>query len=162
MSIAIYENSPVLTDAATPTVSPQLAYECLNSVPLGKQEALDLVDSIVRYLAFQTDLNYKKDPPAGYYYPAIDVLNLLQQIRDKVEDDEYVNEYSFQVDLYKPFSQSHDAHLIFYPDLLTGVVDFGRNAALVSVSDASMEGLPEIYFKRIINECPVTYTILTI
>lgn len=129
-------------------MSPQLAYECLNSVPLGKQEALDLVDSIVQYLTFQTDLNYKKDPPADYYYPAIDVLGLLQQIRGKVEGDEYVNEYSFQVDLYKPFAQSHDAHLIFYPDLLTGVVDFGRNVTLVSISDTDTGVLPEVYFKR--------------
>ena len=39
---------------ATPTVPAQLAHDCLNSVLLGKESALELVESIEPYLEFQS------------------------------------------------------------------------------------------------------------
>jgi hypothetical protein len=39
---------------ATPTVSAQLAYDCLNSVPLGSTEATDLVNSLLPYVEWQS------------------------------------------------------------------------------------------------------------
>lgn len=38
----------------TPTVPAQLGYDCLNSVPLGKEAAIELVDSLVPYLEWQS------------------------------------------------------------------------------------------------------------
>jgi hypothetical protein len=43
-----------LTTTATPTVPAQLAHDCLNSVPLGKESALELVDAIEPYLEWQS------------------------------------------------------------------------------------------------------------
>ena len=40
--------------AAVPTVSGQLAYDCLNSVSLHKEEALDLMNSLLPYTLWQT------------------------------------------------------------------------------------------------------------
>ena len=39
---------------ATPTVAAQLAHDCLNSVPLNKEAALELVDAMVPYLEWQS------------------------------------------------------------------------------------------------------------
>lgn len=35
-------------------ISAQLGYDCLNSVPLYKQEALELVDQIILYLSWHS------------------------------------------------------------------------------------------------------------
>lgn len=49
---------------ATPTVPAQLAHDCLNSVPLGKESALEFVETIEPYLEFQTGtLLFKKLHP---------------------------------------------------------------------------------------------------
>jgi hypothetical protein len=48
---------------ATPTVSAQLAYDCLNSVPLGTTEATNLVNSLLPYVEWQsgeTDARLKR------------------------------------------------------------------------------------------------------
>jgi len=42
--------------AATPTVAASLAYDCLNSVPLNSDAALELVDAIAPYLEFQSGM----------------------------------------------------------------------------------------------------------
>ena len=42
------------TSADVPTVSGQLAYDCLNSVSLHKEEALALMDSLLPYTLWQT------------------------------------------------------------------------------------------------------------
>lgn len=38
----------------TPTIEAQLAYDCLNSVPLHAEEALDLVEAILPYIEWQS------------------------------------------------------------------------------------------------------------
>jgi hypothetical protein len=40
--------------SATPIVDGQLAYDCLQSVPLGQPEALALMESIFPYVEWQT------------------------------------------------------------------------------------------------------------
>lgn len=51
---AAYASQIVASPAATPTIAAAIAHECLLSVPLGKQAALDLIDSIEPYLEWQT------------------------------------------------------------------------------------------------------------
>ena len=46
----------LLTCVATPIVDPALAYDCLTSVPLHQEEALELVDSILPYVQWQTGM----------------------------------------------------------------------------------------------------------
>ncbi|KAH8892211.1 hypothetical protein GQ53DRAFT_864062 [Thozetella sp. PMI_491] len=121
---------------ATPTVAARLAYECLNSVPLGKDAAIELVDTMVPYLEWQSDTTYKADPPADYPFPAYDIFGNLARIRAGLVADEYANEYEFQLDLYLNITgKGHDGHLLFYPDALTRVFGFERRQSLVSISE---------------------------
>ncbi|KAF9881453.1 hypothetical protein CkaCkLH20_00599 [Colletotrichum karsti] len=123
-------------ESFTPTVPAQLAYDCLNSVPLGKQEAIDLVDSIVPYLEWQSDAAYKADPPADYDFPAYDMFAALETIRSNLVSDVYTSEYAFQSALYEEvFGPGHDGHFVYYPDLLTAVFEWTRERALVSISE---------------------------
>jgi hypothetical protein len=39
---------------ATPTIAAKIAHDCLASVPLGKEAAIELVDAIEPYMEWQT------------------------------------------------------------------------------------------------------------
>ncbi|KAK0732068.1 hypothetical protein B0H67DRAFT_655280, partial [Lasiosphaeris hirsuta] len=108
---------------------------CLNSVPLAKDGAIDLVDANEPYPEWQSDSAYKADPPPDYFFPAYDMLAALARVKANLEADKYNNEVQFQRDLYLAvFAAGHDGHLVFYPDALTRVFNWKRQRTLVSVS----------------------------
>ena len=113
-----------------------LAYDCLSSVPLGKEAAIELVDAIEPYLEWQSDAPYKANPPQDYPFPGVDIFAALAKVRENLEGDKYASEYEFQLDLYvSVFAAGHDGHFVFYPDALTKVFEFQRQRALVSISE---------------------------
>ncbi|KAI0470050.1 hypothetical protein GGR56DRAFT_668271 [Xylariaceae sp. FL0804] len=130
--------------SATPIVDGQLGYNCLNSVSLHQQQALDLFDSVIEFVYWQTDTNYLKDPPPTYLEPAVDVYAELAQVRSKIANGTYDTEYEFQADIFRVFNLAHDGHFRFFPDLLTGVIQFTRGVGLVSVSEDGLV-VPKIY-----------------
>ncbi|SZF00983.1 unnamed protein product [Blumeria hordei] len=150
----------VATPSAEPTVSAQLAFDCLNSVPLNKTAAIQLVDAIGPYLEWQSDLVWKKDPPADYDFPAHDVIASLAMIRDNLVSNRYVNEYEFQGDLYQVFAQGHDGHFVFYPDAIAKAFEFGRQRSLVSISEDG-RSLPVIKLFEDVIYSPESASIVT-
>jgi len=83
-------------DVAVPTVSAQLAHDCLTSVPFNQSAALALVDGFVPYVRWQSTTAYLKDPPAEYVEKIQDPVDLwgdLAKIREKVVNGAYENEY---------------------------------------------------------------------
>ncbi|KAK0620429.1 hypothetical protein B0T14DRAFT_521409 [Immersiella caudata] len=129
---------------ALPTVAAEVARACLESVPLGKAEAIDLVESLEPYLEWQSDAAYKADPPPGYWFPPYNMFAALERIKEYLVADRYVNELEFQEDLYlNVFSAGHDGHLAFFPDALTRVFSWKRQRSLVSISDDGLS-LPVI------------------
>ena len=120
----------------TPTVAASLANECLKSVPLGKESALELVDSLSPYLEWQSDLAYKKDPPKDYFYPGFDVIGELAKVKADLEGDKYKGEYEFQLDLQKRvFAPGQDGHYAYFSDILVRALRYRRQVSLVSVSE---------------------------
>lgn len=51
---AAYASQIAASPSATPTIAASVAHDCLLSVPLGQQQALDLIDSIEPYLEWQS------------------------------------------------------------------------------------------------------------
>ena len=122
----------VTQTTAVPTVPAQIAWDCLNSVPLNGTAAVPWLQSLYPYLAWQTTLSYLKDPPSGYLEPAVDVYGLLQDMIDNVGT--YANEYDFEFALYEIFQRTHDGHFRYLPTLMSGVLTFGRPLAVASYS----------------------------
>lgn len=82
--------------SATPTVSAQLAYDCITSAPFNQSAALALVDGVVPYFKWQSNTVWLKDPPAEYaekVQPGTDIWGKLADIRSKVVAGDYENEY---------------------------------------------------------------------
>lgn len=153
---AAYVSQIAASPSASPTVAASVAHDCLLSVPLGQQQALDLIDSMEPYLEWQSDAAYKADPPADYFYPAYDMFATLQAIRDKVSSGSYAGEFEFQQELYvQVFGAAHDGHFVYYPDLLTIPFDWNRPLSLVSISP-NQSCLPEIYvYEDVVNKTSI-------
>lgn len=58
---AAYASQIAVSPSATPTIAAAIAHDCLLSVPLGKEAAIELVDSIEPYLEWQS----------GWYSPSL-------------------------------------------------------------------------------------------
>ncbi|RDL35438.1 ClpP [Venustampulla echinocandica] len=119
----------------SPSIPAKLAQECFDTVPLLKDSAIELIDSLVPYLEWQSDLAWLKDPPTGYFYPPHDVLGSLAAVRKNVEDNVYSGEIAFELDLYSVFAKAHDGHLVFNPDGLANAFRWARQRSLVSIKD---------------------------
>ncbi|KAI9050054.1 hypothetical protein LZ554_006199 [Drepanopeziza brunnea f. sp. 'monogermtubi'] len=134
--------------AANPRVTPmipgELAINCLRSVPLNSEQALAVTNALMPYVEFQSDLSYKAAPPAGFPYPAIDLVGQVNRIASSIQNNTYPNEHAWQTDMFSTFMAAKDGHFRFAGDLIVRPVRFTRNVSLVSVS---MDGtsMPQIY-----------------
>ncbi|KAG5928950.1 hypothetical protein E4U42_007582 [Claviceps africana] len=119
------------------TVPASLAYDCLKSVPLGKQQGLDLIDAIMPYLDWQSDVEFKKNPPKAYAYPGYDIFGNIAKVKSNLQAGTYASEFDFQLDLYtKVWAPGQDGHFLFYPDLLARPFKWTRQPVpLVSISE---------------------------
>lgn len=73
-----------------PTIPAQAAWDCLQSVPLNKTAALDLLKSVRPFVRWQSTLANLADPPAEYYaiQGAYDPINAMDIIEGKLNSGE--------------------------------------------------------------------------
>jgi len=95
----------------TPVIPGDIAFSCLQSVPLHSDEALAVTGSLLPYVQFQSDLSLKSKPPADYEYPAVDLVEAVTGIVHNLSNEAYPNEYSWQADIFKTFMSARDGHL---------------------------------------------------
>lgn len=132
---------------ATPaTLNPVLAISCLESVPLHVEEALDFIDYISPFIESQATLAYLKDQPVGYLMAGVDVLGGLQEIRTKVKNITYNNQYEFEKELYILVNiLPRDFHFnLLMPLINLFTFSMPSDASMVSNSSDG-EALPELY-----------------
>lgn len=118
----------------TVAVPAELAYDCLTSVPLRPLAALATIDGIVKMVQFQSNLAYLENPPDGYDNPPVDILGGLADIRGKALDNEYANQYDFEVEIAALLDSARDGHLGFDGPTYAGAVRWRRDIILVSIS----------------------------
>lgn len=134
-----------ITATPTPTIEAQIAYDCLNSVPINKDAALKFIEEMEPYVEWQSDTAFKKNPPADYGYPPTDLWATIETVKADITADKYANEYEWQADLYKKlFGPAHDGHFVVYPDALSAAVEWQRPFALVSISESPDGSAPVI------------------
>lgn len=126
-------------------VPAELAFDCLETVPFKKHDALRVIDGLAAFWQWQSTIDYLKDPPMGYMMPATDLRARIKKIRNKIAKEEYPHEYAFQDEMHELAVSVHDSHFNLQMDLLDIFV-FRRKeiGPIVSVSKDGVE-LPEIY-----------------
>ncbi|KAL8405337.1 hypothetical protein RB596_004268 [Gaeumannomyces avenae] len=88
-------------------------------------------------------IGYHKSPPAGYLIPGFDIPGGIAEMRKKLLDKRYKNQFQFVMDLKNFFLAAGDFRFTYQPGLLKAF-DFVRGVKLVSVS-ADGTQLPEVY-----------------
>ena len=135
--------SDVLIAAEPVTVPAAVAYACLRAIPVNKDDALALVDSMLPYLQFQSTLTYLKNPPSGYPFDSIDIFQAMEGIRDDVLQGSFESEYDFQLGISNTLASAHDGHLSWNGDTSTNI-RFRRPFWLASLSSDG-NAFPLIY-----------------
>ncbi|CAG8981810.1 hypothetical protein HYALB_00004753 [Hymenoscyphus albidus] len=75
----------------------ELAYACLQSVPLNMAAATDWIKWIKPYVEFQSTLGWLKNPPLSYQQPAVDIMGGLDTIANSVTAGKFKGQYEFEV-----------------------------------------------------------------
>ena len=119
-----------------------MAWDCLHSVPLNDTAAVDWLESLKPYVAWQRTQSYLKNPPPDYVHASVDVYTRIDEIIAKV--DNYTNEYELELAIYSIFQDCHDEHFKYYPTLVTDVFAFRRPFSIVSLSSVGQK-LPKPY-----------------
>jgi hypothetical protein len=81
-------------------VPAQLAWDCLQSVPINNTNALDLIGSIRPYLAFQTTGKFLARPTPEYTQKVqapLDIFEGLDKIEAKIKSNQYKGEYEVRL-----------------------------------------------------------------
>lgn len=113
-------------------------------MPIYKDDALDLIHGLQAWLQSQSTLAYLQNPPPGYLMASVDILGGLDDILQKVVNDEYAGELAFQLDIAALIFSARDGHFVFQPDLLD-IFAFERTiGSLLSIS-LDGESPPEIF-----------------
>lgn len=130
------------------TVSAEIARKCLESVPIKKNKALDILDTTEALIQWHSNLDYLSNPPKGYQSPAVDLVSTLRTIRGKVQKDEYPGEIAFEEDLVKWGRSAHDDLFKLSPDVMD-TFKFKRDEIgdIVAISPDEDTG-PQIYVLR--------------
>ncbi|OQU99701.1 hypothetical protein CLAIMM_05296 [Cladophialophora immunda] len=123
---------------------PDMAYACLQSVPLVKEDTLALLTGFKAWVQWQSNIAWVKDPPASWPFPAVDLVGGLEELTAKVEDGTITQEIDFETQLVDLITSVRDGHFTFSPDAYS-VFNFANlHVPIVSVSSDGKQ-LPEIY-----------------
>lgn len=98
-------------EATRAFVLPSIAYNCLKSIPVDKENDMGLLNYLEPYIQFQSTLEPLAAPPDFYLIPGVDVLSGFGQIRAKLTNDEYDSQVDFALELSYLVS-SHHLHLL--------------------------------------------------
>ncbi|PSN74739.1 hypothetical protein BS50DRAFT_22919 [Corynespora cassiicola Philippines] len=134
------------SDLEFPSVEAELAYACLQSVPIDTEAASFTIDSLKQMIQFHSTLSYLKNPPETYANEAVDIVGGLDDIQRRVNNGDYGNEYDFENDVASLFIKAHDGHLVFDGMAYGGTFRWRRNrrVALVSGSSDGQE-IPKVW-----------------
>lgn len=138
------ENAKSLCIAAA-TVSAQLAFDCLQTVPNKPDPAVAMVKSLKAFVQWQSTLAFLKDPPSSYMLPATDIEGGLDNISSTVVAGGFKSEYDFQLSVIKLIISAHDGHFAYRPDVFKAFAF--RNTLASDIVSVSKDGkaVPKLY-----------------
>ena len=122
-----------------------ILYQCLNSVPLVADDALQYLDYAKVYASLDTNIPYLKSPPSSWQQPSSDILAALDAIKKKVHAGFYETQYDFDAELLMLARTANDFHF----NLGTGVLGSSNWAWSLPepLTSFSVDGnqLPKVY-----------------
>lgn len=130
--------------AALIHIPAQVAYECLQSVPLDQKGNVQQIKELKEMVQFQSTLSWLKNGVKNQIEP-LDVLGILDQMSHKVQEGGFTSEYEFQLALHLLFNSAQDFHLRWRSDILEPLVFTRLDGWLISLSKDGLSP-PQVYF----------------
>ncbi|KAF2185635.1 hypothetical protein K469DRAFT_750346 [Zopfia rhizophila CBS 207.26] len=122
----------------------EIAYECLNSVPVDVEGNADLIDELKMIWEFHSETGWLENTPSTFENGPIDLLKGLDEIKAKLP--QFESEYAVQLAIWALTVQAANYHLNYVPDILK-VFQWVRPVGVISLSDDG-KLLPHIYLSN--------------
>ncbi|KAH7392849.1 hypothetical protein BKA66DRAFT_438985 [Pyrenochaeta sp. MPI-SDFR-AT-0127] len=128
-------------------VPAELAFECLQSIPVDVEGDIKEIQELKEYLEYQSTLAYLKTGVEGQIEP-LDIMGSLDKMVAAIKDGTtFTSDYEVQFAIRALLDRAGDFHLQFQTDLTT-VFQFVRVVGgIVSLSEDGLS-LPKIYLQR--------------
>lgn len=127
--------------ARSRSVSAQVAYNCLNSVPVDVKGNSKLIDELKVVWQFQSEFDWLKNPGQDWEYGSLDIEAELENIKGKLSS--YSSEYAVQLAIQNITVRTGNYHFNYAPDILQ-VFSFRRGFNVASISSDG-KSLPKLY-----------------
>lgn len=127
-------------------VTAQVANDCLMSLPVVQNDALDIVDGLTALMDWQSTTPWLKDPPSDYPFPAVDMVGELKKIRDQVSSGSISTEIEFERNITYLLGRAHDGHLSYRLDCMN-IFGFLSPFGALSVILMDGESTPGLYIR---------------
>ncbi|KAG9190680.1 hypothetical protein G6011_08768 [Alternaria panax] len=123
------------------TIEAQVAFDCLDSVPVNVQGNTQLVEELKQIWQFQSELVWLKKPGDDWEFGPLDIEAELDNVKDNL--DSFSSEYAVQIAIQNITIRTGNFHFNYQPDILT-VFDFSRQINVASISEDG-KALPKLY-----------------
>lgn len=123
------------------TVPAQLAYDCLDSVPVDVEGNSQLIDELKEVWQFQSELGWYKNPGEDWPYGPLDIEGELDKIKKDLGS--FSSEYAVQLAIQNITIRTGNFHFQYSPDILQ-IFRFRRPFSVASVSSDG-KALPKLY-----------------
>jgi hypothetical protein len=119
----------------------QVAFDCLNSVPVDSSGNQKLIDELKQVWQFQSELVWFKNPGDEWEYGSLDIIGELDRIKNSLGS--FKSEYEVQLAIANITVRTGNFHFNYAPDILQ-VFQFQRPINVASVSSDGKQ-LPKLY-----------------
>lgn len=123
------------------SIPAQVAFDCLNSVPVDTSGNQKLIDELKQVWQYQSELLWFKNPGSDFEYGPIDILGELDNIKNNLGS--FQSEYAVQLAIQNITVRTGNFHFNYSPDILA-VFQFLRRFNVGSVSSDG-KSLPKLY-----------------
>jgi hypothetical protein len=129
------------SSSATSGIPAQVAFDCLNSVPVDTSGNEKLIDELKQLWQFQSELVWYKNPGSDWEYGSLDIIGELDRIKNNLGS--FQSEYAVQLAIQNITVRTGNFHFNYSPDILQ-VFQFIRPFNVASVS-SNGTALPKLY-----------------
>ncbi|KAF2833676.1 hypothetical protein CC86DRAFT_339127 [Ophiobolus disseminans] len=133
--------SSLVTRSTSVPIPAQVAFDCLNSVPVDTQGNSKLIDELKLVWQFQSELVWYKNPGSDWEYGPLDIIGELDRIKGNLGS--FQSEYALQLAIQNITIRTGNFHFNYSPDILQ-VFQFRRVFNVASISSDG-KALPKLY-----------------
>ncbi|KAH7389609.1 hypothetical protein DE146DRAFT_171331 [Phaeosphaeria sp. MPI-PUGE-AT-0046c] len=129
------------SSSSTSGIPAQLAFDCLNSVPVDTNGNRQLIDELKEVWKFQSELVWYKNPGSDWEYGSLDIIGELDSIKTNLGS--FKSEYAVQLAIQNITVRTGNFHFNYVPDILQ-IFQFKRPFNIASISSDG-KALPKVY-----------------